>query len=175
MVVASQRPPGHVPGESQSVDYGFVGEVTAVDTTLVEHLWEGGFTPVINPVCIAAPGESAIPQVYNVNADTVASALADRLSVDHLFLVTSVPGVLRDKDDPSTRIPVLRASAAREAIASGTIVGGMIPKVLDVLDLLDRGIGAVHIMGASGEALAGEALEPGRYGTVLLPDGAGHV
>lgn len=176
MVLARRRPPGHVPGEGDRlVDYGFVGEVDTIDTALIEHLWRGGFTPVVNPISMGVVRDAATPQVYNVNADTVASALAHHLGVDHLFLVTSVPGVLRDKDDPTTRIPSLSASAARRAIADGVIVGGMIPKVLDVLDLLERGIGAVHIMGASGEALAGEALSPGLHGTVLLPNGARHV
>lgn len=176
LVVAHARPPGRVPGEGDTlVDYGFVGEVAAVDPRLIEHLWAGGYTPVINPVSIAGSGSAEIPQVYNVNADTVASAVAHALAVDHLFLVTSVPGVLRDKDDPTTRIPVLTVSEARRAIADGVIVGGMIPKVEDVLHLLDRGIGAVHIMGPSGEALAGEATQPGRFGTVLRPDGARHV
>ena len=100
----------------------------------------------------------------------MASAVAAALRVDHLFLVTAVGGVLRDKDDASTRIPVLHATEARAAIADGTIVGGMIPKIEEALDNLARGIGAVHIIGPGSGRLEQAAREPGRQGTALLPD-----
>jgi acetylglutamate kinase len=108
--------------------------------------------------------------VYNINADTVSSALAAALGADHLFLMTGVPGVLRDKDDPSTRIPTLTASGARDAIADGVVVGGMIPKIEEALKNLSLGVGAIHILGAEAGALAAEAVTPGSAGTALLPD-----
>jgi len=177
MVTATRRPPSPVPGEPGTViDYGFVGEVDAIDPSLVEDLWRGGYTPILHPVCMAAEGSAhGPPQIFNVNADTVAAELAHALRVDHLFLVTSVPGVLRDREDLSSRIEMLTPKSAKAAIEAGVIVGGMIPKVLDVLALLGRGIGAVHILGPSGEALAGEALHPGSFGTVLRADEAGDV
>ncbi|HEY8376008.1 MAG TPA: hypothetical protein VIK91_05940, partial [Nannocystis sp.] len=106
--------------------------------------------------------------VYNINADTVASAIAGALRVDHLFLMTGVPGVLRDKDDPTTRIARLTAAEAKAAIDGGVIVGGMIPKVEEALANLALGIGAVHILGPGAGALQAAAAQPGSVGTVLV-------
>ena len=113
--------------------------------------------------------DAATRQVYNINADTVAAAVAAALRVEHLFLVTGIGGVLRDKDDPTTRIPVLRAREAQQAIADGTVVGGMIPKLEEALEILRQGIGAVHIIGPGAGVLEQAAREPGRQGTALLP------
>lgn len=169
LVTARRRPPKVVSGGGPDpVDFGFVGEVVEIRTALLKHLWAGGYTPVVNTLGIErAPEAGSTCQTFNINADTVASAIAASLRADHLFLMTGVPGVLRDKDDPSTRIPHLDADAARQAIAGGVIVGGMIPKVEEALDYLAQGIRAVHILGAAAGALAGEALEPGSCGTVL--------
>jgi acetylglutamate kinase len=176
LVTAHRRPPKVVSGGGPDpVDFGFVGDVTEIRPELVHHLWTGGYTPVINTLGIADETERAqsarsggmTAQVYNINADTIASALAAAIRADHLFLMTGVPGVLRDKDDPSTRIPHLNEAAAREAIASGVIVGGMIPKVEEALDHLAAGIGAVHILGAQAGSLREEAAAPGSTGTVL--------
>jgi acetylglutamate kinase len=172
LVTAVRRPPKVVSGGGpEPVDFGLVGDVMAIKTELVEHLWAGNFVPVVNTLGVAATAHASSPcEVYNINADTVASALAAALRVDHLFLVTDVPGVLRDRDDPSSRIPSLRAAEARAAIEDGTIVGGMIPKVEEALDNLASGIGAVHILGAGPSALQEAALQPGSRGTVLLAD-----
>jgi acetylglutamate kinase len=178
IVTAVRRPPVLVSGGgSEPVDFGFVGDVQRIDVGLLEHLWAGGYTPVLNTLGLAGrPVREGQPcEVFNINADTVASAVAGRLGADHLFLMTDVPGVLRDKDDPSTRIPRLYASQARAAIKDQIIVGGMIPKVEDALEVLSRdegtgGIGAVHILGAAPGALEAAARSPGERGTVLLPD-----
>ena len=103
------------------------------------------------------------------SADTVATRVAAQLKARRLFLVSNVPGVLRDKNDPSTRIPKLTAAEARAQIASGVIVGGMIPKVEESLDMLDEGIGAIHIVGLNpADAILREAREPGSAGTAFL-------
>lgn len=175
LVTAHRRPPMKVSGGGdEPVDFGLVGNVEAIRTGLVEHLWAGGFVPVVNTLGLdPSPDASGHSRaVYNINADTVASAIAAALRVDHLFLVTAIGGVMRDKDDPDTRIPVLHARAAHEAIADGTIVGGMIPKIEEALRNLDRGIGAVHIIGPGRDVLLAAAREPGSRGTALLPDPA---
>lgn len=169
-VTARRRPPMVFSGAGPDpIDFGFVGEIIEIRTELIRHLWEGGYTPVLNTLGITSPAEAeqGICQVFNINADTVASAVAAGLKADHLFLMTNVPGVLKDKDDPSTRIPALNAAQTREAIADGTIVGGMIPKVEEALKNLELGIGAIHILGAQAGALQGEAERPGAQGTVL--------
>ncbi len=169
-VTARRRPPMVFSGAGpEPVDFGFVGEITQINIELIKHLWQGGYTPVLNTLSIAAHTEAiqGICQVFNINADTVASAVAAQLKADHLFLMTGVPGVLKDKDNPDTRIPSLNTTQARQAITDGTIVGGMIPKVEEALRNLEQGIGAIHILGAQAGALRGEAKIPGSHGTVL--------
>ncbi|MGV3621922.1 MAG: acetylglutamate kinase [Archangium sp.] len=162
LVDATRRPPVRV--GAQLVDYGLVGDVTNVNTKLVEALANAGVVPVIG--CLAADG---LGQVYNVNADTVATRIASRLGAARLFLVSNVPGVLADKNDPSTRFPMLNATEAKAQIASGAIQGGMIPKVEESLAMLEQGIGAIHIVGLSPEtAILDEAREPGSRGTVFV-------
>lgn len=151
-------------------DFGFVGEVDSIRADLLEQLWVLGLTPVLAPVGVEVQDDGR-RQVLNINADTVAAAVAAALQVDHLFLVTSVPGVLRRLDDPTSRIARLAAGEARAAMVDGVICGGMIPKVQDALEQLGAGcIGAVHILASQPGALAAEAARPGSVGTVLLPD-----
>ncbi len=173
LVTAHRRPPSRVSGGGDDpVDFGFVGDIDEIRPQLLRHLWEGGFVPVLNTLGLDGQRHAQHPtrQVYNINADTVAAAVGAALRVDHLFLMTAIGGVMRDKDDPSTRIPVLRATAAKTAIVDGTIVGGMIPKIEEALQNLDRGIGAVHIIGPTAGCLQGAAQQPGQQGTALLPD-----
>ncbi len=167
LVTASRRPPIVVSGGGPDpVDFGHVGRIERVDA----GLWAGGYTPVLNTLGVDAPPPGGGPcPVYNINADTVAAHVAVALGADHLFLMTRVPGVLRDKDDPTTRVPRLDAEAARRAIADGIVVGGMIPKIEEALRQLTLGVGAVHILGATPGALAAEATAPGSAGTALVP------
>lgn len=172
LVGATRRGARGVPGEpGASADLGLVGVVQRIRTELLEHLWAGGFVPVLSPLGVEVSASAgAAPQVYNINADTVAAAVAGALAADHLLLVTAVGGVRRDKHDPTTRIATLRASEAKAAIEDGTIADGMIPKVEEALEHLAMGIGAVHIL-PPGEGVVREAVErPGRHGTVLLAD-----
>ncbi len=161
VLTATRRPPERV--DAELVDYGFVGAVASVDVDLLETLWASGRTPVIAPLGVDTAG-----QVYNINADTVAAGVAGALAADHLMLITGIGGVMRDKDDPSTRIPRLTAAQARAEIARGTIVGGMIPKIEEALRNLAAGIGAVHILPPGAGVIAAAAEQPGRFGTVLV-------
>ena len=172
IVQAIRRPPKVFSGAGPDpVDFGFVGEITAIRPGLIWHLWDVGYTPVLNTLGISEEpeGEGGVCQIYNINADTVASAIAAEVKADHLFLITGVPGVLRDKDDPSTRISKLTDREARKAIDDEIIVGGMIPKIEEALKNLAQGIGAIHILGAEPGALQDEAKNPGSRGTVLVP------
>ncbi|MCR9160111.1 MAG: acetylglutamate kinase [Nannocystaceae bacterium] len=163
-LLRASRRPREVVGPV-AVDYGFVGEVEAVDTALIELLWSGGRVPVIAPLGVDAHG-----QAYNINADTVASAIAAAVSAAHLFLMTAAGGVLRDVEDPASRIPTLTPEQARAAIDEGVIGGGMIPKVADALDRLEDGIGVVHILGP--DSLRDAATRPGAVGTAIRKAGA---
>ena len=170
LLEAVKRPPKPVTGAGpEPVDMGLVGDVVAVDTGLLERLAAAGVVPVLGSL-----GGDASGSVFNINADTVAARVAAELRAAKLLLVSNVPGVLRDKDDPATRIPRLTAEEARRAIASGLIVGGMIPKVEESLAMLEQGIEAVHIVGVDPpSALLDEAGEAGSRGTAFAgPPGA---
>ncbi len=162
LVEATRRPLVRV--GTEDVDYGLVGDVTNVNVTLLEALAAAGVVPVLG--CLAGDAHG---NVFNVNADTVATRLAGRLNASRLFLVSNVPGVLANKDDPSTRIPKLTPAEAKAQIEKGAIVGGMIPKVEESLAMLDEGIGAIHIVGLEPETtILDEAREPGSRGTVFV-------
>ena len=164
LVDAARRPPKPVTGAGpEPVDMGLVGDVVAVNRGLLERLAAAGVVPVL-----ASLGGDAAGSVFNINADTVATRVAAELGAAKLFLLSNVPGVLRDRDDPATRIPRLTSAAARRAIADGTITGGMIPKVEESLAMLEQGIEAIHIAGVEpASALLDEAREPGSRGTAF--------
>jgi acetylglutamate kinase len=123
------------------VDLGAVGHVTRVDRDVIEGLSYTDQVPVIPSMCVGPEGE-----LYNVNADTAAMAVAQALGAEKLVFLSDVNGVRRDKNDPSTIIHSLSSSQARELIATGVIESGMIPKVEACLQTLDRGVGKVHIV-----------------------------
>ncbi|EMI52742.1 acetylglutamate kinase [Rhodopirellula sallentina] len=122
-------------------DLGFVGEVTSVDRDVIESLAYTDQVPVIPSLCYDDEG-----QLYNVNADTAAMAVAQSLGADKLVFLSDVNGVRKDETDPKSIIPAMSAETARELIASGVIRGGMIPKVEACLQTLDRGVQKVHII-----------------------------
>jgi len=160
-----RRPPRPISGAGPDpVDLGLVGDIVGVDVGALDRLASAGFVPVLG--CLGGDGGG---NVFNVNADTVASQVAAKLRAAKLFLVSNVPGVLRDRNDPSTRMPRLTAAEAREQIASGAISGGMIPKVEEPLAMLEEGIEAVHIVGIDpSTSILDEAREPGSRGTAFV-------
>jgi acetylglutamate kinase len=167
VVHAQRRPPVAVASEGgRMVDYGLVGDVSRLELGVIEACWSVGMTPILNPIGICEHPDAAASPLLNINGDTVASAIAVALRVDHLFALTSVSGVLRDRDDPSSRIPSLSAAEARAAIGAGSISGGMIPKVEEALAAL-AGARAVHILAPEPGALLEAAERPGSRGTVF--------
>jgi acetylglutamate kinase len=123
------------------VDLGAVGHVTRVDRDVIEGLSYTDQVPVIPSMCVGEDG-----QLYNVNADTAAMAVAQALGAEKLVFLSDVNGVRRDKDDPSTIIHSLNPDEARELMATGVIDSGMIPKIEACLQTLDRGVSKVHII-----------------------------
>jgi acetylglutamate kinase len=166
MVKATRRPPKVYPNAGPDpVDMGFVGDVTGFNLELLETLWAGKYVPVI-----ACLGADASGGVFNINADMVGNQLAAALKADRLFLITSAPGVLRDINDPSSRLPQLTCAEARAAIKDGTVQGGMIPKLEEAMAVVDQGVGAIHILGKLGPGdLVRAVREPGSVGTTLRP------
>ena len=120
------------------IDIGYVGEVHKIDPKIVELLDSGDFIPVIAPIGVGDDG-----QTYNINADVVASKLANTLQAEKLMLLTNTSGVL---DKQGQLLRKLSAKDARALIADGTISGGMLPKVNYALDAVASGVRACHIV-----------------------------
>ncbi len=120
---------------------GFVGEVTNVDTGLVESLVNSGYVPVISSVAADENG-----QAYNINADTVAGEIAAALQAEKLILLTDTPGILYDYHNPASLIKKLDIQKARNLIEEGIVSGGMIPKVNCCVRSLAQGVRAAHIL-----------------------------
>jgi acetylglutamate kinase len=164
-VRAVKRPPRVVAGAGPDpIDFGHVGDVTGVNGELLALLLGAGYTPVL--ACLGADAEG---KVYNINADIVANRLAIALDAAALFLVTDVPAVLSNVDDPSTRIPRMTVADGRLAIDQGIVTKGMIPKLEESFAAIAEGVREVHIVGRLGPGdLARAVRSPGSVGTVLL-------
>lgn len=164
-IAAEKRPPRVVSGGgSDPIDFGFVGDVTGVNHDLIALLVEKNYVPVL--ACLGADQNG---NVFNINADIVANQTAIALNARALVLVSDVRGVLKNIEDPSSRIPKLSAAEGKKAIDDGIVKKGMIPKLEESFAAIASGVRQVHIVGslARGE-LAKEIASPGSIGTVLV-------
>ncbi|MCS6890297.1 MAG: acetylglutamate kinase [Rhodovarius sp.] len=144
----------------QVLDLGLVGEPEAVDTRVLRLLIGAEIVPVIAPVGVGADG-----QTYNINADTVAGAVAGALQAERLLLLTDVPGVL---DAEKRLIPEMTVAEARAGIAAGWIAGGMIPKVETCIYAIEQGVkGAVILDGRRPHAVLHELFTDRGAGTLI--------
>jgi len=134
-----KRPPWKIDGAM--VDFGWVGDVEHVETTVLERLFKAGFVPVVAPLGIDAAG-----QLYNVNADTVAHALATALDAEQLFLVTQSGGVRRVADDAASHLAHCTRETYDHGLATGWINGGMGVKLHIAFEALSAGIAEVFIL-----------------------------
>lgn len=145
--------------------YGKVGEVAFVDTDLITSTLDAGYIPIISTV---ASGVLGTHEVYNINADTAASAIAVALKAKRLMLLTDVAGILRDKSDDSTLISQMSVSDIPSLIQTGIIAGGMIPKLECAEVAIRRGIEAAHILdGRVPHSILMEMLTDGGVGTMI--------
>ena len=122
-------------------DIGYVGQVTKVNTKVLEDLLDKGFLPVVFPI-----GMDEHFQTYNINADDAACAIAEAMGAEKLAFLSDIEGVCRDKDDPSTRISQLTTKAAMDLIQEGIAGGGMIPKLQNCVHAVENGVTRVHIL-----------------------------
>ncbi len=149
--------------DSETVDYGFVGEISKVNPELIKVLDSDGFIPVVSPIAVDASG-----QTYNVNADLAAAELARALKARKFVLLTDVRGVMGDQQNPDSLIASISKDKIDGLIADGTISGGMIPKTQACLRALDEGVRKAHILdGRLPHALLLELLTPGGVGTEI--------
>ena len=142
------------------IDIGHVGEVDHVNRAVLDTLIDNGFIPVIAPVGVGEDGQS-----YNINADFVASAVAEKLAAEKLILLTNTPGV---QDASGATITRIRLGEAERLIGEGIIAGGMLPKVQCAAAAVAGGVCSAHIIdGRMPHALLLEVLTDGGVGTLL--------
>ncbi|MFK7737294.1 MAG: acetylglutamate kinase [Pirellulaceae bacterium] len=154
-------------GEGQSLDLGFVGQVTKVERNRIDAIMQANQVPVIPSMCINEQG-----QKFNVNADTAAMAVAESLGAEKLVFLSDVNGVRMDKEDPDSIIHSLNENEAKTLIDQGIIAAGMIPKIEACLSTLERGVRKVHIIdGRLRHSLLLEIYTTSGIGTELVPVG----
>lgn len=167
IIHAVRRPPKDIynneTGESEKVDFGHVGDVLKINVRLLEVLLDQGYLPVVSSL-----GADDDGQIYNINADTVASEIAVNLQAEKLVLLSDVSGIYLDPKKPETQISHLSIVQAEELINSGTASGGMIPKLQNITQLLKRGVKSAHIInGTTRNALLSEVFTDSGTGTMI--------
>jgi acetylglutamate kinase len=148
----------------ESKDIGFVGDITEIDTTLIDTLLKQGYVPVVSTIGGGDNGE-----VFNINADIAASKIASALGAEKLLLMTDVRGLLKDKDDENTLIHVVNVSEVPQLKSQGIISGGMIPKIDCCVEAVRRGVKRTHIIdGRIPHSILIEMLTDSGIGTMFL-------
>jgi acetylglutamate kinase len=156
---------GHmIKAKQMKPELEFVGEVTEINIQPILDVLEMGYIPVISTVGVDDQGN-----VYNINADTAASRIAGTLKAESLISMTDIAGLLEDKDDPSTLIPVVYVSEVGDLVRRGIISGGMIPKVDCCIEAIRRGVKKVFIIdGRVPHALLVEMMTDEGIGTMFV-------
>ncbi|MHC4959990.1 MAG: acetylglutamate kinase [Planctomycetota bacterium] len=131
---------------TKDVDFGHVGDITAVDSALLTKLVDEGYVPVV-----ASLGADDGGNIYNINADTVASRLAMDMRADKLLLLTNAPGLLEDPADPGSLISHVSAARAEKMLAGDAIRGGMVPKITTLVEAVRGGVERAHILDGTAE------------------------
>ncbi|MDI6693232.1 MAG: acetylglutamate kinase [Anaerosomatales bacterium] len=147
---------------------GMVGEVTGIDTTVVDNLIGDGFIPVIATVGAGEDGAS-----YNINADTAAGEIASALGAEKIIFLTDVDGLYADFHDKGSLISALSLAEAQAMLAAGDVEKGMLPKVQACVRALEGGVARAHILnGTTPHALLLEVYTDAGVGTMITRNGA---
>ena len=158
---------GLIRAAARNPELGFVGDVESVNPAIIERLLAEDLIPVVSTIGAVLSG-----QAYNINADTVAAAVAGALGAERILYLTDVEGLLADVDDPSSRISRIDLSGLAALIDNGAIIGGMIPKVQACVDAVEAGVGSAHMVdGRIPHVLLLELFTDVGIGTMVLPDG----
>ena len=145
---------------------GYVGEITKIRTRPITDLLEKNYIPVISTIASDRQGNT-----FNINGDTAAASIAGALGAERLIMMTDIAGILRDKDDPSTLIPAITVSDAKQLFEEGVISGGMIPKVDCCIEAIEKGVKHVVIMdGRVPHSILMELLTDEGAGTMVVGD-----
>ena len=168
IVHAERRPPKEIlnraTGETKNIDFGNVGDVLEINARLLHVLLDHDYLPVVSSL-----GADASGKVFNINADTIATEIAVQLQAEKLVLLSDVAGLYLDPRDPTTQLSRLTAAAAQELIDEGAATGGMIPKLQNIINLLERGVKSAHIIsGTARNALLSEVFTDEGTGTMIV-------
>ena len=156
---------GLITATARSPELGFVGDVQAVNPSILERLMVEELIPVVATIASDAEG-----QAYNINADTAAGAVAEALQAEKLVYLTDVEGLRRDVDDPASLVSTVSADELEAMVGAGFVTGGMIPKIRSGLRAVRRGVGHAHILdGRVPHALLLEVFTREGIGTMVTP------
>ena len=168
VLTAEKRPPKSIldrtTGITDVVDFGHVGDVVKIDASLIEVMLSNGYLPVLSSL-----GADDHGQVFNINADTIATEIAVALKAEKLILLSDVNGIYLDQSDPSSKLSRLPIADARDLIESGRATGGMIPKLENLISLIERGVHSAHVIdGRKANAVLAEVFTDEGTGTMVV-------
>ena len=165
LIRAHKRPPVERAGEV-SVDYGFVGDIDAVDADILKKQLDNGLMPVVSPLSCDESGT-----LLNINADTVAAAIAAALDAEKLILATGAPGILEDVSDPDSLISYIDRAALKRLLAAGSLADGMLPKAAAIDSAIANGVQRVHVISSKlPDSILLEVFTNEGTGTLVVDD-----
>jgi acetylglutamate kinase len=166
LVRAHRRPPVKVGASDELVDFGFVGDIDGIDTTVIRKLLDNGLMPVVSPLSADETGV-----LLNVNADTVAAALGAALGAEKLIVCTGAPGILERLEDPTSLISYTDLRGLQRLREEGRIADGMLPKAKAIENAIHGGVRRVHVVSyKSPEGILGEVFTNEGTGTLIVAD-----
>ena len=167
LIGAHKRAPVPVSeGSSETVDYGFVGDIDSVNAAVIEKLLDDGLMPVVSPLSADSSGT-----LLNINADTVAAAIGGALAAEKLVLCTGAPGILESASDPSTVISYTDLQGLKRLRDSGRLKDGMLPKATAIENAIRGGVRRVHVITyKSSDSLLAEIFTNEGTGTLVVAD-----
>jgi acetylglutamate kinase len=166
LVRAHKRPPVKLASNGEMIDYGFVGDIDAVDPTVLKKLLDNGLMPVVSPLSADESGT-----LLNINADTVAAAIGAALAAEKLILCTGAPGILGDLADPGSLVSYTDLRGLKKLRDEGRIADGMLPKAKAIEDAIRGGVRRVHVVSYQApEGILGEVFTNEGTGTLIVAD-----
>ena len=166
LVRAHRRAPMALDGSSETVDFGFVGDIDGIDTTVIRKLLDDGLMPVVSPL---SADESGV--LLNINADTVAAALGAALSAEKLILCTGAPGILERIEDAGSLISYTDLRGLKRLREEGRIADGMLPKAKAIESAIRGGVRRVHVVSYKApEGILSEVFTNEGTGTLIVAD-----
>lgn len=165
LIRAHRRPPVEREGET-TIDYGFVGDIDSVEADILKKQLDNGLMPVVSPISCDEQGI-----ILNINADTVAAAIAAELDAEKLILATGAAGILEDVNDPSSLISYIDLAALKKLKDAGSLADGMLPKAAAIDAAISNGVSRVHIISSKlPDSILLEVFTNEGTGTLVVED-----